>query len=170
MFVWGFTFYTRNFYSYGPVTLTPIAERLAVDPSLSLPFLWLRYVAAGIRTSTFRIRGERFHRLRHLRDAYWCTYAYMYIVCKIRLLSQSIWHINTTFNHLNGSQFKYIYHVFLGSCTDRFMYTVQIDTPSETVTVLSFKLPGLEWIIEFFDTWTGFMPKFHTHVTEIFWL
>ena len=69
MFVWGFTSHTRIFYSYGPVTLIPIAERLAVDPSLSLPF-YDRYVAAGIRTSTFRIRGERSHRLRHLRDAY----------------------------------------------------------------------------------------------------
>ena len=35
----------------GPVTLTPISERLAVD--LSLPVLHLRSVAAGIRTPNF---------------------------------------------------------------------------------------------------------------------
>ena len=38
----------HNDHHWGPITLTPNAERLAVD--LSRPVLWLRSLAAGIRT------------------------------------------------------------------------------------------------------------------------
>ena len=46
-------------------TLTPIAERLALE--LSLPFLRTRSVAAGIEHQTFRLPGQRSERLRHRR-------------------------------------------------------------------------------------------------------
>ena len=47
------------------MTLTPIAERLAVE--LSLPFYDLGLSRLGFECPTFRLRGERFNRLRHRR-------------------------------------------------------------------------------------------------------
>ena len=47
------------------MTLTPIAERLAVE--LLLPFFRLGSVAAGFEHPTFGIRGKRSNRLRHRR-------------------------------------------------------------------------------------------------------
>ena len=41
----------------GPVPLTPVAERLAVE--LTLPVLRLRSVATGYRTPISRLRGEQ---------------------------------------------------------------------------------------------------------------
>ena len=47
----------------GPVTLTAIAERLAVE--LSLPFYDLGLSRLGFEIQTFRLQGERFNWLRH---------------------------------------------------------------------------------------------------------
>ena len=55
--------FVYNGYLRGPDTLTPVAERLSVE--LSLPFLRLSCVAAGIRTPN--LRGERSSPLRHRR-------------------------------------------------------------------------------------------------------
>ena len=56
--------YVYNSHLRGPVTHTPIAERLAVD--MSLPVKRLRSVAARIRTSNLPLaRGERSNRLHH---------------------------------------------------------------------------------------------------------
>ena len=49
----------------GPVTLTPIAERLAVE--LSLPVLRLRSIAAGIRTPNSPLAVQCSNQLRHRR-------------------------------------------------------------------------------------------------------
>ena len=46
-----------------PVTLTYVADRLAME--LSLHFLFLRNVSARIRTPNFRMRGKRYNRLCH---------------------------------------------------------------------------------------------------------
>ena len=46
----------------GPVTLTPIAERLAVELSLSV---FTRFVAVGIRTPNLPLAKRTLHRLRH---------------------------------------------------------------------------------------------------------
>ena len=51
-----------NSHLWGPVTLTPIAERLEVD--LSLPVFTIS-VAAGIRTPNPRLRDERSNPYRH---------------------------------------------------------------------------------------------------------
>ena len=48
-----------------PGTLTPIAERLAVE--LSLPVLWFRSFASGIRTLNLPFAGQRSNQLRHRR-------------------------------------------------------------------------------------------------------
>ena len=50
----------------GPVTLTPIAERLAVE--LSLPVLTTGLSRLRFEHQTFRLRGERSNPLRHSRD------------------------------------------------------------------------------------------------------
>ena len=44
----------------GPVTLTPVAERLAVELSLPVLFLRLMSVATGDRTLISYMRSERF--------------------------------------------------------------------------------------------------------------
>ena len=49
----------------GPVTLTPIAKRLAVE--LSLPVLRLRSVAAGIWTPNLPLAGQSYNPLGHSR-------------------------------------------------------------------------------------------------------
>ena len=67
-----------NGYLRGPVILTPIAERLAVDLSLPL-FLRLRSVAARIRTSNHRLRGQRSHPLRHRRG----NFRFRLVFCNI---------------------------------------------------------------------------------------
>ena len=54
-----------NSHLRGPVTLTPMAERLAVK--LSLPVLRLMSVATGIRTPNLRLRGQNSNSLRHRR-------------------------------------------------------------------------------------------------------
>ena len=51
----GPTFY--NGHLRGPVTLTPVAERLAVE--LSSPVLRIRSVVTGDRTPISRMQGER---------------------------------------------------------------------------------------------------------------
>ena len=50
----------------GPVTRTPIALRLAVELSLSV-FLWLRSVAAGIRTPNLPVAEKCSNLQRHRR-------------------------------------------------------------------------------------------------------
>ena len=62
----------------GPVTLTPIAERLAAE--LLLPVFTTSSVRLGFEHPTFRMRGERFDpwSLRHCREVclrkQWDTY------------------------------------------------------------------------------------------------
>ena len=55
----------NNGHLRGPVTLTPIAERLAVE--LSLPVLTTGLSRLRFEHQTFRLRGERSNPLRHRR-------------------------------------------------------------------------------------------------------
>ena len=55
--------YVFNGHLRGPVTLTPIAERLAVE--LLLPVFTTRSDAAEIRTPNLPLAGKRSNRLRH---------------------------------------------------------------------------------------------------------
>ena len=74
----------------GPVTLTPVAERLSVE--LSLPFLRLSCVAAGIRTPN--LRGERSNPLRHRRG------------CRLLILLDGIALYQSTFFFINPLSFS----------------------------------------------------------------
>ena len=49
------------------ITLTPIAELLAVELHVTTCFYKLRFVALGIEHPTFRLRGQRSNPLRHRR-------------------------------------------------------------------------------------------------------
>ena len=78
----------NNGYFQGPVTLTTNVKRLAME----LPnYLGLfRSVAAGIRTPTFRLRGERSNRLHHCSTCLLMEYMYpsFWFRC---LLLQCMW-------------------------------------------------------------------------------
>ena len=76
---WGFSRVPHLLYTWhpfimvrGPVTLSPIAERVAVK--LSLPGFRLRSVAVGIRTPNLPLGGQRSNPLRR--------YMILYFVCK----------------------------------------------------------------------------------------
>ena len=58
-----------NGHLQGPVTLTPIAERLAVE--LSLPVFRLRSVTAGIRTHNLPLSGQRSNPMRQIMMWTW---------------------------------------------------------------------------------------------------
>ena len=53
-----------------PVTLTPIAERLAVECTWSLPVFYDLGLSAGIRTPTFPLAVQRSNPLRHRRGVF----------------------------------------------------------------------------------------------------
>ena len=57
-------------YLRGPVTLTPIAERLAMELSFITCFYNLGLPRLRFEHPLFRLRGERSNPLRHRRDSY----------------------------------------------------------------------------------------------------
>ena len=93
-FLWHGIF-VNNGHFKGPVTLTPNAERLAMEPPNYLGLF--RSVAARIRTPTFRLRGKRSYRLLQCSACLLMEYMYpsLWFRC---LLLQCMWNeVFTTF-------------------------------------------------------------------------